>query len=71
MSIVLASIYYAPGQWWDRRSFASLILSGCLFGDVEEAFEEPIHHRIDVPRLESFIHYQMTQAAIVFHRACV
>lgn len=28
MSIVLSSIYYAPGQWWDRRRFASLILSG-------------------------------------------
>ncbi len=28
MSIVLASIYYAPGQWWDRRRFASLIPSG-------------------------------------------
>ena len=42
-----------------------------VFGNVEEPFEGPIHHRIDVPRLESFIHYQMTQAAIVFHRACV
>ena len=39
-----------------------------VFGDVEEAFEGPIHHRIDVPRLESFIHYQMILAAIVFHR---
>ena len=28
-------------------------------------------HRIDVPRLESFIHYQMIQAAIVFHRVCL
>ena len=26
-----------------------------VFGDVEEAFEEPIHHRIDVPRLDPFI----------------
>ncbi len=35
---------------------------------AEEPFEGPIHHRIDVPRLESFIHYQMIQTAIVFHR---
>ena len=42
-----------------------------VFGDVEEAFEGPIHHRIDVPRLDSFIHYQMIQAAIVFHRVCL
>ena len=42
-----------------------------VFGNAEEQFEGPIHHRIDVPRLDSFIHYQMTQAAIVFHRACV
>ena len=42
-----------------------------VFGDVEEAFEGPTHHRIDVPRLESFIHYQMTQAAVVFHRVCL
>ena len=42
-----------------------------VLGDVEEAFEEPIHHRIDVPRLESFIHYQMIQTAIVFHRVCL
>lgn len=26
---------------------------------------------IDVPRLDSFIHYQMIQAAIVFHRVCL
>ena len=42
-----------------------------VFGDVEEAFEGPIHHRIDVPRLDFFIHYQLIQAAIVFHRVCV
>ena len=42
-----------------------------VFGDVEEAFEGPIHHRIDAPRLESFFHYQMIQAAIVFHRVCL
>ena len=27
--------------------------------------------QIDVPRLDSFIHYQMIQAAIVFHRVCL
>ena len=42
-----------------------------VFGNVEEQFEGPIHHRIDVPRLDSFIHYQMIQAAIVFHRVCL
>ena len=42
-----------------------------VLGNVEEQFEGPIHHRIDVPRLDSFIHYQMIQAAIVFHRVCV
>ena len=42
-----------------------------VFGDVEEAFEGPIHHRIDVPRLDSFIHYQMIQTAIVFQRVCL
>ena len=42
-----------------------------VFGNVEEQFEEPIPHRIDVPRLESFFHYQMIQAAIVFHRVCL
>ena len=42
-----------------------------VFGDVEEAFEGPTHHRVDVPRLDSFIHYQMIQAAIVFHRVCL
>lgn len=42
-----------------------------VFGNVEEQFEEPIPHRIDVPRLDSFIHYQMIQAAIVFHRVCL
>jgi len=41
-----------------------------VFGNVEELFEGPIHHRIDAPRLESFFHYQMIQAAIVFHRVC-
>ena len=39
-----------------------------VLGNVEEPFEGPIHHRIDAPRLESFFHYQMIQAAIVFHR---
>ena len=29
-----------------------------VFGDVEEAFEGPTHHRVDVPRLDSFIHYR-------------
>ena len=42
-----------------------------VFGNVEEQFEGPIHHRIDVPRLDSFIHYQMIQAAIVFNRVCL
>ena len=42
-----------------------------VLGNVEEQFEGPIHHRIDVPRLDSFIHYQMIQAAIVFHRVCL
>ena len=42
-----------------------------VLGNVEEQFEGPIHHRIDVPRLESFFHYQMIQAAIVFHRLCL
>ena len=42
-----------------------------VLGDVEEAFEGPSHHRIDVPHLESFIHYQMIQTAIVFHRVCL
>lgn len=42
-----------------------------VFGNIEELFEGPIHHRIDVPRLESFIHYQMIQTAIVFHRVCL
>ena len=42
-----------------------------VFGDVEEAFEGPIYHRIDVPRLDSLIHYQMIQTAIVFHRVCL
>ena len=42
-----------------------------VLSDVEEVFEGPIHHRIDVPRLDSFIHYQMIQAAIVFHRVCL
>ena len=42
-----------------------------VFGDVEEQFEGPIHHRIDAPRLESFFHYQMIQAAIVFNRVCL
>lgn len=42
-----------------------------VFGNVEELFEGPTHHRVDVPRLESFIHYQMIQAAIVFHRVCL
>ena len=36
MSIVLASIYYAPGQWWGRRSFASLILSGCRLTPIHK-----------------------------------
>lgn len=27
--------------------------------------------RIDVPRLDFFIHYQMIQTAIVFHRVCL
>ena len=42
-----------------------------VFGNVEELFEGPIHHQIDVPRLDSFIHYQMIQKAIVFHRVCL
>ena len=42
-----------------------------VFGNVEEPFEGPIHHQIAVPRLDSFIHYQMIQAAIVFHRVCL
>ena len=42
-----------------------------VLGNVEEQFEGPIHHRIDVPRLDSFIHYQMIQKAIVFHRVCL
>ena len=42
-----------------------------VFGNVEEQFEGPIHHRIDVPRLYSFIQYQMIQTAIVFHRVCL
>ena len=42
-----------------------------VLSDVEEVFEGPIHHRIDVPRLDSFIHYQMIQAAIVFLRVCL
>ena len=42
-----------------------------VLGNVEEPFEGPIHHRIDVPRLDSFIHYQMIQTAIVFHRVCL
>lgn len=42
-----------------------------VFGDIEEPFEGPIHHRIDAPRLESFFHYQMIQTAIVFHRVCL
>lgn len=42
-----------------------------VFGDVEELFEGPTHHRVDVPRLESFFHYQMIQIAIVFHRVCL
>ena len=42
-----------------------------VFGNVEEPFEGPIHYRIDVPRLESFFHYQMIQIAIVFHRVCL
>ena len=36
MSIVLASIYYAPGQWWDRRRFASLIPSGCRLTPIHK-----------------------------------
>ena len=42
-----------------------------VLSDVEEVFEGPIHHRIDVPRLDLFIHYQMIQTAIVFHRVCL
>ena len=42
-----------------------------VFGNVEELFEGPIHHRINVPRLDFFIHYQMIQKAIVFHRVCL
>ena len=42
-----------------------------VFGNAEEQFEGPIHHRIDVPRLDFFIHYQMIQTAIVFHRVCL
>ena len=42
-----------------------------VFGDVEEPFEGPINHRIDVHRLDFFIHYQMIQKAIVFHRVCL
>ena len=36
MSIVLASIYYAPGQWCDRRRFASLIPSGCRLTPIHK-----------------------------------
>ena len=42
-----------------------------VLGNVEELFEGPIHHRIDAPRLDSFIHYQMILATIVFHRVCL
>lgn len=38
---------------------------------AEELFEGPTHHRVDVPRIESFFHYQMIQTAIVFHRVCL
>ena len=71
MSIVQASIYYAPGQWWAAGGSLRSSRQAGVLGNVEEQFEGPIHHRIDVPRLDSFIHYQMIQAAIVFHRACL
>lgn len=50
MSIVLASIYYAPGQWWDRRRFASLIPSGCRLTPIHKVMGDhasggPTTHR--------------------------
>ena len=77
-------IFNAPGRWWGRRNIGDVFYlvfrkdnfqkfneNVFVHFAAEEQFEGPIHHRIDVPRLDSFIHCQMIQAAIVFHRVCL
>ena len=63
--------FYKSGRWWAAGGSLRSSRQAGVFGNVEEQFEGPIHHRIDAPRLDSFIHYQMILATIVFHRVCL